>query len=221
MRPAHWRYEPLAAGQFPVGASPFRARGLAYVNALRYVDTRTPGARRAFLDAIGAGDPLVPFFEQLFLVTGEYDVSPLLRLFVVAAQLEAVPVAEFIQQRARWSGGSDTKGVWKPSLHGATPGEVASRLNFAFERYFPPCGAEVIAAGEERFDGELRRLPSCMNGLYAQSTVGFYLGALESAGARDVHVHFEPPQSDGHLRGIPLERVRFFVQWERVARESG
>jgi hypothetical protein len=95
------------------------------------VDTRLPGSRRAFLEAIGADDPVAAFYDQIFLVTGDYDVSPLLRLFVLAARLEAVPVAEFIQQRAQWSSGSDTKGVWKPALHGATPGELAGRLNFA------------------------------------------------------------------------------------------
>src|ERR1700689_3254620 len=140
-----WRFEPLAPGRFPVGESPFRARGLAYVNALRYVDTRLPGARGAFLQALGAGDPFATFYDQIFLVTGDYDVSPLVRLFAVAAGLEATPVGRFIQERARWSGGSDTKGVWKPALHGSTPLEVAARLNFAFERYFPPCRATVLA----------------------------------------------------------------------------
>ena len=208
-----WRFEPLDPATYEVGKEPFRARGLAYVSALRYVDTRTPGARAAFLNALGAGDPFARFYDQIFLVTGDYDVSPLVRLFVVAAGLEGVPVARFIQERAQWSGGSDTKGIWKPSLHGAKPADVASRLSFAFERYFPPCGAQVIDVQAQRFDGELRRLPSRMNGLYAHCTVGFYVGALEGAGARDVVVHFQPPVSDGAHAGVPLERVRFAVQW--------
>jgi hypothetical protein len=213
MAPASWRYETLDSTRFPVGAGPFRARGLAYVNALRYVDERTPGKRRAFLDALGKGDPFASFYDQIFLVTGDYDVSPLLRLFAVAASLEGASIAQFIQQRARWSGGSDTKGVWKPALRGATTGEVASRLHFAFERYFPPCGAEVRSARHDRFEGELRRVPACMNGLYTQSTVGFYMGALEGAGARDVRVHFERPASDGSHAGVPLERIELVVQW--------
>jgi hypothetical protein len=59
-----------------------------------------------------------------------------------------------------------------------------------------------------------------MNGLYAQSTVGFYVGALQGAGARGVHVHFEPPRPDGVHATIPLERARFFVQWDRIVGEG-
>jgi hypothetical protein len=213
MTAAPWRYEILDLARFPVGTAPFRARGLAYVNALRYVDERTPGGRRAFLDALGAGDPFAQFYDQIFLVTGDYDVCPLVRLFTVAAKIEGVSVAHFIQQRARWSGGSDTKGVWKPALRGATPGDVAGRLHFAFGRYFPPCGAEARSTGRERFEGELRRIPTCMNGLYAQCTVGFYVGALEGAGARDVRVTFSPPSPDGSHAGVALERIELVVRW--------
>ncbi len=218
MPPRPWRFEPLDAVTFPVGEGPFRARGLAYVNALRYVDTRIPGARSSFLRALGERDPFATFSDQIFLVTGDYDVSPLVRLFVVAAGVTGIPVARFIQERSRWSGGSDTQGVWKPALHGSTPTEVAARLNFAFERYFPPCRGDVLATQPERFDGELRGLPSCMNGLYVQSTIGFYVGALEGAGARDVLVHFEQPEPDGAREGIAVERVRFAVQWANAPR---
>jgi hypothetical protein len=217
MHSASWRYEVLDPATFPVGQGPFRARGLAYVSALRYVDTQTPGGRRALLDGLGKGDPFGPFFDQIFLVTGDYDVSPLVRLFTVAAHLEAVPLARFIRLRAQWSGKSDTRGIWKPALHGTTPGEVAARLSFAFERYFPPCGAEVREAGIERFEGELRRLPACINGLYAQSTAGFFVGALEGAGAHDVTIHFEDVSSDGAHAGVPLQRVPFTVQWRKPA----
>jgi hypothetical protein len=212
-----WRLEPLDADSFAVGEGPFRARGLAYVGALRYVDTRIPGARAAFLRALGADDPFAAFYDQIFLVTGDYDVSPLVRLYVVAAELEGVAVGRFIQERARWSGGSDTKGVWKPVLHGPSPAEVAQRLNFAFERYFPPCGATVIASQAQRFEGELRGLPSCMDGLYVHCTMGFYAGALQGAGARDVLVRFEQPAPDGARAGVAVERIRFAVQWSNPA----
>src|SRR5579872_6508071 len=131
-----WRYEPLDTRQFPLGEGPFRARGLAFVNALRYVDERLPGSRAAFVAALG--DPeLAEFYRQIFLVAGDYDVSPLVRLFSVAAKIEGVPVGTFIERRARWSGVKDLEGIWKPALHGATPGDVARRLHFAFVRYFP------------------------------------------------------------------------------------
>jgi hypothetical protein len=211
-----WRYEVLDPAKFRVGDGPFRARGLAYAGALRYVDVRLAGGRPALLRAIGKESPFAGFYDQIFLVSGDYDISPLVLLLSAIAELAGVPVGQFIRERARWSGNSDTKGLWKPALHGPTPEAVASRLDFAFERYFPPCGANVQAARAGYCEGELRRLAACMNGLYAQSTVGFYEGALEGAGARDVRVHFERPSSDGAHAGVLLERVRFSVTWEQA-----
>jgi hypothetical protein len=164
-------------------------------------------------ERLGPGDPFGPYYEQLFLVAGEYDVSPLVRLLVAVAEIKGVEVGEFVRKRAARSSGDDTKGVWKPALHGRTPAEVASRLHFAFARYFPPCTGDPIRVEERRFDGELRGLPACMNGLYASSTIGFYEGALRDVGALDVDVAFERPESDGMTAGIPLERLRFTVRW--------
>jgi len=110
----------------------------------------------------------------------------------------------------------DTEGTMR-----GFPADVAARLNFAFERYFPPCRGEVVASRPERFEGELRGLPSCMNGLYVQCTVGFYVGALEGAGARNVILHFERPAPDGARAGVPLERIRFAAQWTITAGDEG
>jgi hypothetical protein len=208
-----WRYEPLGSEAFPIGQGPFRARGLAYRDALRYVDERLPGSRPAFLEALGKNDELASYYDQIFLVAGDYDVSPLVRLFVVAASLERKAPAAFIQERARWSGETDLTGVWKRSLQGPTPGDVAKRLAFAFERYFPPCTGTILAGEPERCEGEIRGLPACMNGVYAYATVGFYLGALEATGARDVRVQLDRPRADGVLAGVPTERLRFVARW--------
>jgi hypothetical protein len=208
-----WRYEPLDPRVFRVGEGPFRARGLAYAGALRYVDKKLPGGRAAFVAALGPNDPYAAFYDQLFLAIGDYDVSPLVRLYAIAARLEGVPMARFIEERARWSGGVDPKGIWKRPLHGTTPEEVAERLNFAFNRYFPPCHATALRAASGQFSGELAKLPTCMDGLYVQSTVGFFIGALEGAGARDVRVELAPPVADGTHAGVPVERARFVVRW--------
>jgi hypothetical protein len=207
-----WRYEPLDPAPFPAGQGPFQSRGLAYVHILSYADARLPGGRAALLARVGANADS-KFYEQIFLVTGVYDVSPLLRLFIAAADLNKTEVGAFIQRRAARSGASDTEGIWKPALHGRTPSEVASRLNFAFARYYPPCGAESLAADRGFFEGELHGIPACMNGLYADSTVGFYQGALGRLGARDLRVEFDRARPDGSNAGIPLERIRFRTRW--------
>jgi hypothetical protein len=210
---ARWRYEPLGVDRFPVGQGPFRARGLAYVGALKYVDTRLRGGRDAFLARLGLAHPFASFYEQIFLVTADYDVSPLVQLYLVIAALEGNSVDSVVKRGSRWSGEHDPKSVWRPSLRGATPSDVAARLNFAFDRYFPPSSAEALSSQPEAFEGELRRLPACMAGLYVSGTAGFYEGALGWLGAANVRTQFARPAPDGLLAGVAMERVRFSVRW--------
>ncbi|MEO7328156.1 MAG: hypothetical protein ABI193_06240, partial [Minicystis sp.] len=116
MSMVRWQYQPFGLQQFPLGEGPFRIRGLAYMTALKYVDTRLRGGRAAFLDALGKGDPYAPYYDRIFLVATDYDISPLLRLYAVVAALEGVEIGDFIGQRSRWSAESTIKGVWKPIL---------------------------------------------------------------------------------------------------------
>ena len=212
--PAHpWRYEPVAFTQCPLGEGPFRARGLAYTTALRFVDTRLRGGRASFLEALGPEDPCGAFYDQLFLVMGEYDVSPLVHLYVTAARIERSPVGRFIEERARRSADTDSSGMWKPMLRAANAQEMAGRLHLAFNRYFSPCHAEPIRETPGRFEGELSKLPTCMSGLYVSSTAGFFAGALALKGARDVKTEFDRPLLDGVVGGVPTEKTRFSVTW--------
>jgi hypothetical protein len=204
-----WRFEP-ATSHAP-GTEPFRARGLAYVSALKYVDKRLPGGRAAFVETLEPAH--ARFYDQLFVVVGDYDISPLLRLFKVIAELERSPIDTVIEDRARWSGVSDSQGIWKPALSGATATDVARRLHFAFNRYFPPCDARPIDVHSDRFSGELLTIPAAMNGLYAASTAGFYRGALAGVGAVDVNVRWSPPQPAGRHAGVLIETLRFEVSW--------
>ncbi len=212
-----FRFEPLRATAFPLGEGPFRARGLAYVAALRYVDKRIPGGRAAVTAALGPGDPWAPFYDQIFLVSGEYDASPLLRLFEVCAQIEGVFVGRLIEQGSRWSAQQDAKGLWRAMLKGASLEERADRTRLAFNRYFPPCQAHQMALRPGRFEGELSSLPAPMVGLYASATNGFFAGALEYAGATDVRLDWGWPTPDGAIAGVPTERVRFTATWHAPA----
>jgi hypothetical protein len=207
------RYEPLDPARFPPGEGPFRAHGLAYTAALTYVDTRLPGGRAGFLAALGAGDAHAPFFDQLFLVSGDYDLSPLVRLYVVSAAIKGVPVGRFIVERARWSAEANTKGIWRPLLKGSSPEGVADRLRHAFNRYFPPCHAATISVEPGRFEGELFKLPAPMSGVHQSATTGFFEGAMALSGATDVCVTWGTASPDGELAGVPIERVRFVVSW--------
>jgi hypothetical protein len=212
-----FRFEPLRPTAFPLGDGPFRARGLAYVAALRYVDKRLTGGRAAFIAALGPGDPYAPFYDQIFLVSGDYDASPLLRLFEVCAQIEGVFVGRLIEQGSRWSAQADSRGMWRPMLKGASLEETAERTRLAFNRYFSPCQAQMTALRPGRFEGELSKVPVPMAGLYTSSTNGFMAGALGLAGATDVRVEWAWPTPEGSIAGVPTERVRFVTTWSAPA----
>lgn len=173
-----WRFEPLGSELFPVGESPFRARGLSYTNALDYVQRKTPGGRAACFARLGNG-PFRSYFDQLFLAAGDYDAAPLLALFVVAADLEHVPVGRFIEARSRASARIDAETTSRHMLRTASPELMAARLPVAFNRYFEPCQASVSRIGPSGFDGELSNIPVAMSGLYVHSTNGFVSRALE------------------------------------------
>lgn len=207
-----WRVEPLPPSQFKVGEGPFRVRGLAYLNALDYADKRLPGGRAALLAEL-EGDPYAPYLEQIFIVSADYDVSPLARLFVACAKLEGQPPLQFIQRRSEASARIDLHGMWKPLFKTSSPEAMAERLHMAFNRYYQPCEARNVGLEPGRFVAELGKLPQPMAGVYVSSTRGFVHAALELAHARGVEVFFEPAVPDGKLEGVPLLRTRFAVTW--------
>lgn len=207
-----WNFRPISASLFRPGEGPFRVRGLAYVAALAYVDRRIPGGRAALAAAV-AGDPYAPYLDQIFVPPGNYDVSPLLRLHLAAAEIEGIPIGRFIEERSRASAARDARGMWKPLLGGASVRTMAERLPLAFNRYFDPCQARVLAVTETSFEGELTRLADPMNGLYTNATTGFVSGALSLAGAENVRVEWGPAQREGSHQGVASCRVRFVARW--------
>ncbi|NUP06688.1 MAG: hypothetical protein HOW73_11595 [Polyangiaceae bacterium] len=210
-----FRIEPLPPSLFPIGDGPFRVRGLAYTTALEYVDTRLPGGRPALLAELGHDDPWAAYLQQIFVVAGDYDASPLVRVFCAVAKLKNRPVAEFIERRSRASAKADVHGMWKPLLKTSSPEAMAERLHIAFNRYFRPCEAQNLSVTPGRFEAELTKMPEPMAGLYVSSTRGFVSAALSAAGARDADIVMAPPGPDGREGPVPLLRARFVATWTR------
>lgn len=207
-----WNFEPISLARFPLGEGPFRVRGLAYLAAMAYVEHRLPGGRIALAQLL-AGDPYGPYFDQIFVPPGNYDVSPLLRLHQHAAKKEGTPIGRFIEERSRASASHDARGMWKPLFGGVSVPTMAERLPLAFNRYFDPCHARVLSVTETSFSGELTKLAEPMTGLYTNATTGFVSGALAFAGAQDVTLDWETAEREGSHEGIPTYKVRFVARW--------
>ncbi len=204
-----FRFEPLDAREFPPGTGPFRARGFAYTGALEYVDKRFPGGRAALAQAFGERDAYLPYHDQLFLAAGDYDISPLVRLYVVLAAHARVDPAAFVEAGSRHSAVQQTKGVWKPMLKTSSPEAMAERVHFAFNRYFEPTSARNVAINPGGFEVEFSLVPAQMRGIYMSSTNGFVLAALELAGAAEPKLTWQTPTPDGEHRGVAIEKARF------------
>jgi hypothetical protein len=213
MSEARWQFEPFDPGDFPVGESPFRVRGLAYVSVLDYLKKRTPNGLAQF-ESMLEGDPFLPYYRQLFVALGDYDAVPLLRLFLTAAAYEGISVARFIEERARGSARTDSEGIWKPLLSAKSLSQMVERLPVAFNRYFEPCSAQTLELGANGFVGELQGIPANMNGLYALSTQGFVSACLERAGAEGVKLEWQRPVAREHRAGVRLESIRFSASWQ-------
>jgi hypothetical protein len=208
-----WEFQPITPSQgFAIGESPLRARGIAFVAAMKYAAKKSPGGLGAVLSRL-QGDPFRPYYDQLFIMNGDYDASALLRLFNAAAELERRPRGRFIVERSRETADVDVRGVYKLLLGKPSPQRVAERLPIAFERYFAPCAARPLLIEELRFETELSRIPVQMSGLYVNASCGFVTRCLELAGAADVT--FEPTATSPgqNLHGLPTVSVRFTATW--------
>jgi len=212
MSELRFRFEPLAPKQFPVGESPFRVRGLAYVSVLDYLRKNTPAGLSQF-ESMLEGDPFLPYYRQLFVPLGDYDAVPLVRLFLTAAAFEGVAPARFVEDRARGSARADSEGIWKPLLSAKTLKQMVERMPIAFNRYYEPCRARVLEASDDSFVGELEGIPSPIDGLYVFSTQGFVGECLQRAGAGSVRFDWREPTRRGQLSGVQLENLRFEARW--------
>ncbi len=208
-----WRYDPVGPREFAPGAGPFRVRGHAFRTALDYIDQRLAGGRAAFLRALGRPD-VAPYYDQIFVAAGDYDVAPLVLLYCTAARLKGVSTGRFIEARSRWSASSVVQGLWKPVLKTRSPEAMAERVHYAFNRFFEPSRARSLHVSTGLLEVELSIIPSHMNGIYTSSTVGFVEAALELAGARDARLEFASPEQGGALEGVPLDRFRFAATWK-------
>ncbi len=213
MAEIRWQFDPTPLERFPLGASPFRVRGLAYVAVLEYMKKRTPGGVQSVQAAL-AGDPALDYITQLFVSLGDYDVVPLARLFNTATKLEATPVGRFIEERAKSSARSDSDGIWRALLSSKTLSQMVERLPITFNRYFEPCRASIVRGTDRSFTGDLSDVPSTLNGVYVFSTQGFVGTCLELSGAKNVTFEWNRPTPTGEQDGIPVECVRFTARWD-------
>lgn len=157
------------------------AKGVACAGALAYAERIGLSAVRARMpDA--TRDRLEPFY----VASGWYDVEVLADLMAATAAVMGVDERQLIQQQAAHAAKSDVEGIYRHSLRSQSVREMARRLPRAFNRYFTPSQATLLAIDDDGFEAELSPVPVEREAFFVAMNEGFVRGALETAGAARV-----------------------------------
>ena len=199
---------------FPPGGSPFLANGVVFRAEVAYVQKRLPGAMAGLSESLAPGDG--DYLAQIFLPGTMYDLAPLVRLAVAAARKEGTTPMDFVRARARESADNDIRGIYRLMLKVTSAETLASRLPWAFNRYFAPTRAHMNNLEAGRMTAQLRAAPECIAGWYVAATEGFVGRAFELTGVRPEAIRFTwaPPRPEGAEGGVALVTLPFAVAWQ-------
>lgn len=167
---------------WPIGESPFRARGLLFQGAIDYYDVAIPGGRAALLQSL---EPrLRAFSEQMFIPSAKFDALPVVPLSAAAAKLLGRPHLDLVRDNARWLAERDLRGVLKLLLGVLSAATVAQRLPRAALRYFDFGEGEAAMSAPNVCHGRQHAIPAFLAEWFAAAVEGFVPVVLQKAGAR-------------------------------------
>src|SRR5215471_2976045 len=193
---------------FPVGQSPFRAKGVTWIGRQEYDARHVPGGGAAVVNALI--DPeMRAFAQQPLLASSWYDVFPLFRLTQVAAKLCSVPHVKYLRDRAAWQAARDVRGIYKLLLRLTSPEKLAQRLVQVSSQYANFYRLENCVVSEGRMELDVTGLPRMLLDWYRAFANSFTDRLMLHAGALDMKIVLGPIEPDGQKAGVPL--VRYHV----------
>lgn len=198
---------------FAVGASPFRCKGVLYVDALEYFDAEIKGGRAALLQRFGRAE-LLSFFNQNFLVGGWYDVFPVLALIGSASIALGQPQLEVARMVARASVPKQFRGLYKFLLKMASPEMTMRNLPRVGNAYFDFVRVDVAEVRPRTFTSSASGVPLLAAPAYMAVTEIGVVTALSLAGGRNVRHRWLPQVPEGQKQGMDVIQVRREVGWD-------
>jgi hypothetical protein len=198
---------------FAVGSSPFRCKGILYVDALEYFDSQVEGGRAVLLPRLGRAD-LSSFFNQNFLVGGWYDVFPLLALVGSASVALGLPQLEVTRMLARVSVPKQFRGLYKFLLKMASPEMTMRNLPRVGSSYFDFVRVDVAEVRPRTYTTSGSGIPMLAAPAYMAVTEIALVTALELAGARGVRHRWLPQVAEGKKQGMDVVQIRRELSWE-------
>lgn len=180
-----------------------QAKGVAFVGILEAAK-RAPGG----LDAVRAR--LSPYFrerlEPFYTAHSWYPLDELIALMRAVAQVRGADPQELVRDQAARAARQDVEGLYRQVLRSTTPREMSARLPRAFNRYFRPMRAELVANAQRWMEVEIGPVPATHAEFFRAINEGFVGGALETVGARSVRFEWVPPEAR-------RASIRFVARW--------
>jgi hypothetical protein len=197
---------------FPVGESPFRAKGVLFRGTQEFFSEHVRGGEGALQRQLGAG-PLAAFIAQKFLPASYYDALTIPALIRAEADACGLSLSLYMQKRTRWQAERDMNGVYRLLLKVTSAETIAVRLPRVLSQMFnfPPPTTEIEG------NVALTRLTGVPEALadYFEMAVGTYAPALiEFSGAKRAKAELVKTVPAGTQHGVRVVELNFRASWE-------
>lgn len=197
---------------FPVGASPFRQKGNAYLGDVAYLDATISGGFAAAVAALP--DPLLrTFFLQKFRGGEWYDAYPGMALEVSAARLRGISFATQRRRTGSWHAEHAARGLYGTLLRLVSNESLALWAPRISSLYFEFGKTETRVVAPREIVAVRGGVPRELVQWVIHASVGFCETTLRLAGAARPTVAIEEIEPDGAYRGRELMRVHLRLTW--------
>jgi hypothetical protein len=193
--------------------SPFRVKGIAYVNAREYYNLKVRGGVAAVQERLD-GAELRDFLDLPFGEDGWYDVLPMVPITEAAARAKNVSHAKLVRESVAWGAIRDLQGPFKSVLQNTSLEQLVRQLPKICTMYFDFGSADGREVKPGLYQADLSGIPEPLVKWLVYACEGFVPVALTLAGAKDVRLRgTAPAKPDSQVRGVPTVHLRFEVAW--------
>lgn len=197
---------------FPIGTSPFRQKGNAYLGDMKYLNAVVPGGFEAVLAALP--DPSVrTFFKQGIRPSEWYDAYPGAVLETTAAKLRGLSFEKHRRETGAWHAADAAKGIYSALLKVISTDNIALWGPRISSLYFEFGSTESRMLSDKHVIAIRRGIPCELAQWLIYAAAGFCAGAIKLAGASSSRVDIGEVTPDGRSLGRDLVKIEVSLRW--------
>jgi hypothetical protein len=198
---------------FPVGTSPFRQRGAAYLADFRYYDAVLRGGRGAAVEAVG--DPATrAFFRQAFRTSEWYDAYPGAVIESAVAKVRGMSFERHRRHTGSWHAEDAVRGIYAALLRMVSNENIAVWAPRISSLYFEFGKATSRVTGPREVVAVRSGVPVELVQWLIFASAGFVETTLRLAGATNPQVTVLAISPDGHDHRRDLVKIDARISWE-------